>query len=222
MPTHTTIKWYSRKKKNRHLVETAHTLLLGANVPVHHWGDAILTTCFLINRMPSSSLENRVPHSILFPKEPLFHVSPRICSCTCFVHDVSPGLEKLSAKAIKCVFLGYFRLQKGYHCYSPRTKQYYKSADVTFEETPTFSSSMQDFNSVQQVLLVPSLTPLVSPVHEIPSMDTSQATYPISPTRSPQSVDQHESQRKLSSPMSQGQSFASCQSPSTTHTTVPI
>ena len=63
-----------------------------------------------------------------------------------------------------------------------------------FEETPFFSSSMQDFNSVQQVLHVPSLTPLVSPVHEIPSMDTSQATYPISTTRSPPSVDQHESQ----------------------------
>ena len=44
--------------KNRHLVETAQALLLSANVPVHHRGDAVLTACFLINRMPSSSLEN--------------------------------------------------------------------------------------------------------------------------------------------------------------------
>ena len=166
--------------------------------------------------MPSSSLENRVPHSILFPKEPLFHVFPGIFSCTCFVHYVSPRLDKLSAKAIKCVFLGYSRLQKRYRCYSPHTRWYYMSANVTFfEETPFFSSSMQDFNSVQQVLLVPSLTPLVSPVHEIPNMDTSQATYRIKPTWSPYNVDQHESQRELSSPMSQGESFASCLSPST-------
>ena len=81
---------------------------------------------------------------------------------------------------------------------------------------------MQDFNFVQQVLLVPSLFPLVSPVHEILSMDTSQATYPISPTRSPHNVDQHESQRELSSPMSQGESFASCPSSSRTHVTVLV
>ena len=31
------------ERKNRHLVETTHTLLLGANVLVHYWGDAILS-----------------------------------------------------------------------------------------------------------------------------------------------------------------------------------
>ena len=80
-------------------------------------------------------------------------------------------------------FLGYSHLQKEYCCYSPDTRWYYMSADVTFfEETPFFSSSMQDFNFVQQVLLVPSLDPLLSPVHEIPIMDTSQATSPTSPS----------------------------------------
>ena len=56
------------KRKNRHLVEIARTLLLDANDPVHHWGDAVLTACFLINRMPSSFLDNKTPHSIIFPK----------------------------------------------------------------------------------------------------------------------------------------------------------
>ena len=107
------------ERKNRHLVETAQTLLLHANVYVWHWGDAVLTACFLINRMPSSSIKNKIPHSILFPKEPLFHVDQRIFGCTCFVHNLSPGLDKLAARAIKCVFLGYSRLQKGYRCYSP-------------------------------------------------------------------------------------------------------
>ena len=34
------------ERKNRHLVETAHSLMLNTNVPVHHWGDAVLTACF--------------------------------------------------------------------------------------------------------------------------------------------------------------------------------
>nr|KYP63600.1 Retrovirus-related Pol polyprotein from transposon TNT 1-94 [Cajanus cajan] len=141
------------ERKNRHLVETVRTLMLNTNVPVHHWGDAILTSCFLINRMPSSSLENKTPYSIIYPKEPLFHVSPRVFGCTCFVHNVSPGLDKLSARAIKCVFLGYSRLQKGYKCYSPKTRKFYMSADVTFfEQTPFFYCTTHDSLSIQQVL----------------------------------------------------------------------
>jgi len=131
------------ERKNCHLLETARSLMLNSNVPTHHWGDAVLTACFLINMMPSSSLENQIPYSIIFPHDPLFHVSPRVFGCTCFVHDLSLGLDKLSAKAIKCVFLGYSRLQKGYKCYSPTTRRYYMSADVAFfEDTPFFSPSM--------------------------------------------------------------------------------
>ncbi|RVX05229.1 Retrovirus-related Pol polyprotein from transposon TNT 1-94 [Vitis vinifera] len=50
--------------------------------------------------------------------------------------------DKLFAKATKCIFLGYSRLQKGYRCYSPDTHRYFLSADVTFfEDSPFFSSS---------------------------------------------------------------------------------
>lgn len=49
------------KRKNRHLVEIARSLMLNTNVPIHHWGDAVLTVCFLINMMPYSSLNNKIP-----------------------------------------------------------------------------------------------------------------------------------------------------------------
>jgi len=39
-------------------VETVGTLLLGANIPIYHFGDDILSACYLINRMSSSDLEN--------------------------------------------------------------------------------------------------------------------------------------------------------------------
>ena len=42
-------------------METTHTLLIHGEVPEHFWGDAILTTCYLINRMPSSVLKNNIP-----------------------------------------------------------------------------------------------------------------------------------------------------------------
>ena len=44
------------ERKNRHLLETARALLFHMHVPKHFWVDAVSTTCFLINQMPSSVL----------------------------------------------------------------------------------------------------------------------------------------------------------------------
>lgn len=41
------------ERKHRHLVETVLVLLAQACVPLRFWDDAILTACYLINRMPS-------------------------------------------------------------------------------------------------------------------------------------------------------------------------
>ena len=109
------------ERKNRHLVETARTLLFHYKVPQRFWGDAILASCYLINRMPSSVLHDKIHHSILFPNQPLFCLPPRVFGYVCFVHILTPGQDKLSAKAMKCVFLGYSRFQRGYPCYSPDT-----------------------------------------------------------------------------------------------------
>ena len=119
------------ERKNRHLIEIARTLLLQYHVPFRFWGDTVLTACYLINRMPSSVLHYQIPHSLLFPNQPLYFIHPRVFGCTCFVHILTPGQDKLSAKATKCIFLGYSQLQKGYHCYSPQTHRYFLSAYVS-------------------------------------------------------------------------------------------
>jgi len=99
------------ERKNRH-IETTRTLLIHGEVPEHFWGDAILTACYLINRMPSSVLKNNISHSILFPHEPLHPLPLRVFGSTCFVHNFSPNLDKLSLRPHKCVFLGFTRAQK--------------------------------------------------------------------------------------------------------------
>ena len=95
------------ERKNRHLVEIARTLLLHCHVPFHFWEDVVFTACYLINRMPSSVLHDQIPHSLLFPDQPLYFLPSRVFGCTCFVHILTPGQDKLFAKATKCIFLGY-------------------------------------------------------------------------------------------------------------------
>jgi len=75
--SHSLTKWYCREKKIG-TFETACTLLLGANVFVHHGGNVILIACFLITRMSSSPLNIKVPYSISYPNDTLFHV-PLVC-----------------------------------------------------------------------------------------------------------------------------------------------
>ena len=122
------------ERKICHLVETSRTLLLRHKVPQRFLGDAIFVACYLINRMPSSALHGQIPHSILLPNQPLFCLPPFVFGCVCFVHILTPEQDKLSAKAMKCVFLGYSRLQRGYRCYSPDINRYFISTDVTFFE----------------------------------------------------------------------------------------
>ncbi|GKE82548.1 retrovirus-related pol polyprotein from transposon TNT 1-94, partial [Tanacetum coccineum] len=120
--------------KNRHLLEVAPALLFQMTVPKPFWADTVSTACFLINRMPSAVLGRNYPYSVLFPTKHLFPIDPKIFGSTCFVQDTQPNITKLDPKSLKCVFLGYSRIQKGYRCYSPQLHLYLVSRDVTFHE----------------------------------------------------------------------------------------
>jgi hypothetical protein len=132
------------ERKHRHLLDVAHTLLFHMQVPKHFWGDAVLTACHLINRMPSVVLNQESPFSVLYPERTPFSLAPHVFGCVAFVHVLDPSRDKLSPRSCKCIFLGYSRTQKGYCCYSPESRRYFVSADVTFfESTPFFSSPGQ-------------------------------------------------------------------------------
>ena len=127
------------ERKNRHLVETTRTLLLHSHVPFRFWGDAVFTTCYLINHMPSSVLHNQIPHSLIFPDQPLYFLPPRVFCCTCFVHILTPGQDKLSARATKCIFLGYSSFQTCFLVFwFWRTKNYPRKSCQTSLKVPGY------------------------------------------------------------------------------------
>ena len=70
----------------------------------------------------------------------MFSIKPKDLGCTCFIRDV-PQVSKLDPKSLKCIFLGYSHIQKGYRCYCPPLRRYFVSIDVTFFETTPFSLS---------------------------------------------------------------------------------
>jgi hypothetical protein len=119
------------KRKHRHLLDVARTLLFHMQVPKHFLGDVVLTVCHLINRMPSVVLNQDSPFSVLYPERAPFSLNPRVFGYVSFVHVLDPGCDKLSPRAHKCIFLKYSRTQKGYRCYNPKSRRYFVSVDVT-------------------------------------------------------------------------------------------
>ena len=98
------------ERKHRHLLNVARSLLFQSGVPLKHWGDAVLTAAYLINRAPSSVLKGKTPYEMIYNKEPfLNHL--RVFGCLCFATKMNVT-DKFETKAEKCVFVGYSNVKK--------------------------------------------------------------------------------------------------------------
>ncbi|KAK4385974.1 Retrovirus-related Pol polyprotein from transposon TNT 1-94 [Sesamum angolense] len=85
------------ERKHRHLLDVAQIIMTSMNVPKSYWGDAILTACYLINRMPSSILNGDTPYSCIFPDTPLFGVYSCRNRSTNTTLTAPPGLPLTAA-----------------------------------------------------------------------------------------------------------------------------
>jgi histone deacetylase 1/2 len=58
------------EQKHRHMVETGLTLLAHISVPLCYWNDAFSTACFLINRLPSRTIDMQTLGQCLLHETP--------------------------------------------------------------------------------------------------------------------------------------------------------
>lgn len=106
----------------------------------------MLTTCRLINHMPSIVLGHQIPYIVQSPTTPLFFLPPKIVGCVLF-NLLGPRGD----------IIGYSHTQKGYWCYSPTLRLHFISANATFHESqPYFSPSVGSDSSLPNLLTYPS------------------------------------------------------------------
>jgi hypothetical protein len=117
-----------------------------------------LTSCYLINRLPTPLLKNLSPFEKLFSQVPDYKFL-KVFGCTCFPNLRAYNSHKFSLRSKPCVFLGYSTLHKGYKCYHSATSRIYISRDVIFhEEVFPFSNTPPSANPAPPSSIPPSVS----------------------------------------------------------------
>ncbi|WZZ36046.1 hypothetical protein YC2023_019447 [Brassica napus] len=137
------------ERKNRHLMEVARSMMFHTNVPKRFWGDAVVSACYLINRIPTKVLQDISPFQVLNKIKPqIDHL--RVFGCVCYVLIPGEQRNKLEAKSAKGMFIGYTHAQKGYKCYIPESRRVMVSRDVKFVESKGYYDE-KNWDSLQDL-----------------------------------------------------------------------
>lgn len=127
------------ERRNRTLVEMARSMLKEKSLSNKFWAEAIATSTYLQNRLPSKPLEKGVtPLEVWSGKKPsVNHL--KIFGCVCYVHVPNEKRRKLDAKAKPGIFVGYSNESKGYKVFLLSEEKIEVSRDVTFDEEKTWN-----------------------------------------------------------------------------------
>ncbi|GKD96536.1 retrovirus-related pol polyprotein from transposon TNT 1-94, partial [Tanacetum coccineum] len=100
------------KRRNRTLVEAAHTMLIFSKALMFLWAEVIATACFTQNISLIHTLHNKTPYELVHDKklDLLFFF---VFGALCYPTNDSEDLGKLKAKADIVFFVGYAPNKKG-------------------------------------------------------------------------------------------------------------
>ena len=132
------------KRKNHQLLEVVRAFLLEACLPLSFWGEALTSTVYLMNRVPSRSIDFQTLLQTLssyVDAHTVPNLPPHVFGYVAFIHLHKQQRSKLETRALQCVFVGYASNQKGYHCYHPPTKKLFVTVDVVFHENDMYFSN---------------------------------------------------------------------------------
>jgi len=118
---------------NMTIMERERCMRFHAGLPLQFWADAVDTVVYLINRGPSSSLDDGIPQEAWTGKKVNYSFL-RTFGCEAFVHNNKENRTKLEVKSKKCTFIGYGVNDFGYRLYDYENHKIIRSRDVIFNE----------------------------------------------------------------------------------------
>ena len=114
------------------------SLLFQASLPPTYWVEALHTATYLVNQLPTKTLDFSTPYSALFSSQPSYdHL--KVFGCACYPNMSSTAPHKLAPRSSLCVFLGYSSEHKGYQCLQLESNRILISRHVVFTSPSSLS-----------------------------------------------------------------------------------
>ncbi|BBH07832.1 transposable element gene [Prunus dulcis] len=180
-PPHTPEHNGYSERRHLHIVETGLALLTHASLPISYWTYAFATAVYLINRMPTPTLNLSSPYHKIFQIAPNYS-KLKVFGCLCYPWLKPYTSHKLEPRSKPCVFLGYSLTQSAYYCLDPSTSRIYVSRHVKFVESQFPYSSLSGPPSTHHpnpiATWIPAPIPIPSPSSQPPLTMPSEAIVP--------------------------------------------
>lgn len=120
------------ERMNRTIIEKARYMMLNSNTSKSFWTEAVLAAVYLINRSPTSALQDNVPAELWYGERPDLR-KLRVFGCIDYLHipkEIVGG--KFESRSKKCHMMGY--CSNGYRLWCPEDKKLLFGRDVVFDE----------------------------------------------------------------------------------------
>lgn len=139
------------ERKNRTLCESARSMLFGSGLPKILWGEAIVTACYIQNRLPTRVLD-KTPYEVWNGRKPsLEHL--RMFGSRAYVHIPKEKRGKWDARAVEGTLVGFSETQKGYRVLIQGSYTVKVTRSVVIDESPV----MESFCSTSKAVLPSTL-----------------------------------------------------------------
>jgi hypothetical protein len=150
------------------------------NLAQHFWGEAVNTTCHIINRVYLRPETSKTPYEIWRGKKPTVEYF-RIFGSKCYILRDRENLGKFDLKSDEDIFLGYSTNSRAYKVYNTRTETVMESINVVIDDEIGAPSKGEIPQS--------SLEALPSPINDVSKPSSSIADLVSIPPVSTAAVD---------------------------------
>ena len=113
-------------------MEMARCLLLERKIPNQFWAEAINTSVYLLNRLPTKAWQDMTPYEAWCGNKTSIH-HLRIFGCICYYRVPETKRSNLDNKAHKGIFMGYSS-SKGYRIFCLKSYKLILSLEVMIDE----------------------------------------------------------------------------------------
>ena len=141
------------KRKNRTIIELKNAMLIESGALLHFWGEAILTACHVLNRVPHKKSHTNPFKMWKGHKTNLGYL--RVWGCLAYVRLTDPKMPKLGIRATTCAFLGYAINSAAYRFFDLKNKIIFESGDAISHEEK-FPFKLKNSGGEENILLQPS------------------------------------------------------------------